>query len=384
MQLCACDQRLQTLEKGRGIKMIRIGIVGTGDTIGIAKLHINAFKLIEEATISALYDYLPERADKYKDEFKLDEAKVCVSYEELLEHSDAVIICTPNFTHDDLIVRALNAGKHVLCEKPFGNNAKECEAGLRLSKVTDKICMLGLCYRNIPAMRYIKKMIDDGTLGEIYYIRQSQGGNRIAAPEVKLEWRMQEDLSGPGAIADFGSHMLDLADMLTSEKSGKITEVSCMEHTFIDNRQVIGKEMYGPVTNGDVAVFHAKTEKGTLLSFTASRIGAHHTLDIYGSGGSVIFRGEKPFEITFLKKEINGAYEKEAETLQVPKELYMEDDKVPEVPFLINFYLQGKEFVDAISGKRESGSGFEHGIYIQKLIDALQESAKTGKMLKVD
>lgn len=364
--------------------MIKIGIVGTGDTIGIAKLHIKAFKLIEDAKISALYDIIPGRAGKYKEEFQLDEAVLCETYEELLENSDAVIICTPNFTHNDLIVKALNSGKHILCEKPFGNNAQECEEGLRLSKVTDKVCMLGLCYRNIPAMRFIKKLIDDGTLGEIYYIRQSQGGNRIAAPQVKLEWRMQEDLSGPGAIADFGSHMLDLADMLTREKSGKIAEVSCMEHTFIDNRQIIGREMNGPVTNGDVAVFNAKTEKGTLLNFTASRIGAHHTLDIYGSGGSVLFKGEKPFEITFLKKDIEGAYEMQAETLQVPKELYKEDDNVPEVHFLVNFYLQGKEFVDAINGKREIKSSFEHGIYIQKLIDALQESAKTGSVIKIN
>ncbi len=364
--------------------MVKIGIVGTGDTIGIAKLHIKAFKLMEDAKITALYDILPDRAGKYKEEFELEDAKICESYEDLLENSDAVIICTPNFTHNELIVKALNSRKHVLCEKPFGNNAKECEEGLRLSKVTDKVCMLGLCYRNIPAMRYIKQMIDDGTLGDIYYIRQSQGGNRIAAPQVKLEWRMQEDLSGPGAIADFGSHMLDLADMFTREKSGKITEVSCMENTFVNDRQVIGKEVYGAVSNGDVAVFNAKTEKGTLLSFTASRIGAHHTLDIYGSGGSVIFRGEKPFEITFLKKDVNGAYETEAKTLEVPKELYMEDDKVPEVPFLINFYLQGKEFVDAINGKRESSSTFEHGIYIQKLIDALQESANTGNVVKID
>ncbi len=364
--------------------MIKIGIVGTGDTIGIAKFHINAFKLLEDTVISALYDIIPGRADKYKEELQLDEAKVCDSYEELLENSDAVIICTPNFTHDDLIVKALNSGKHVLCEKPFGNSAKECEAGFRLSKVTDKVCMLGLCYRNIPAIRYIKQMIDDGTLGDIYYIRQSHGGSRIAAPQVELEWRMQEELSGSGAIADFGSHLLDLADMLTCEKSGKITEVSCMEHTFIKSRQVIGKEIQGLVTNDDVAVFQAKTEKGTLLSFTASRIGSHQTLDLYGSGGSVMFRGERPFEITFLKKEIDGAYEKEAVTLQVPKELYMEDDNVPEVPFLINFYLQGKAFVDAINGKRESGSGFEHGIYIQKLIDALQESAKTGNIIKID
>lgn len=364
--------------------MIRIGIVGTGETIGIAKLHIMAFKLLEGVTISALYDILPGQGEKYKTDFQLEDAIVCSTYQALLDASDAVVICTPNFTHNDLIVQALQANKHVLCEKPLGNSAKECEPGLRLSKVSDKVCMVGLCYRNIPAMRYIKKMIDEGELGKIYYIRQSQGGNRIANSDVKLEWRMQEDLSGPGAIADFGSHMLDLADMLVRGKEGKITQVSCMEETFIKERDIIGNNGRGAVTNGDVAVFNARTENGTLLSFTASRIGAHHTLDIYGSGGSVRFNGENPFEVVYLKKDLDGGYAMKSETIQVPESLYMEDENVPKLPFQVNFYLQAKAFAESIRGERVQTSDFAHGVYIQKLIDALQESANTGKTVMTD
>lgn len=364
--------------------MIKVGVVGTGDTIGIAKLHIGAFKLMEEVEISALFDILHGRAEKYKEELQLNDAKVCDSYEELLELVDAVVICTPNFTHGDLIIQALKAKKHVLCEKPFGNNAAECEESLRYSKVSGKVTMLGLCYRNIPGMRYMKKMIDEGQLGDLFYVRQSQGGNRIAHPDVKLEWRMQEDLSGPGAIADFGSHMLDLGDMLTRDRAGKICEVSCMEHTFINERKVIGKEVYGSVTNGDVAVFNAKTEKGVLLSYTASRIGAHHSLEVYGSGGCMLFNGEKPFEVIVQKKDINGAYEPAKVTVEVPKELYMEDENVPLTPFAVNFYLQAKAFIQAINGEKTISSDFEHGIYIQKLIDALQQSADTNSVVKIN
>lgn len=358
--------------------MIKVGIVGNGNHIGIARAHIKAFGLLEDVQISGLYDIIPGRSKAYKEELGLNDAKVCNSYEELLEAVDAVSICTPNFTHVDLSIRAIQAGKHVLCEKPFANYAKDCEEAVKYSKVNDKVCMLGLCYRYIPAVMYIKQLIEDGKLGEIYYVRQSLGGNRIASPDVQLEWRMQEDLSGPGAVADFGSHMLDIGDLLTREVSGKIVEVSCMEHTFIKERQVINRELNGPVTNDDVAVFTAKTEKGTLLSYTASRIGGAHTLEVYGSGGNISFKGETPFEVTYQEKDRNGAYAPNKETIEVPKELYMIDENVPLKPFEVNFYLQAKEFVQAIKDGHKVVSDFEHGVYIQKLIDALQISADTG------
>lgn len=364
--------------------MIRIGITGLGDTIGIAKMHIKAFNLLDDAKITALYDILPGRAQGYKDELDLEDGKVCGSYEELLENVDAVIICTPNFTHTDLAIRALKAGKHVLCEKPLGTNEDNLLEALKYAKTAGTVSMTGLCYRYIPGMIYMKKLIDEGKLGDIYYIRQSQGGNRIANPDVKLEWRMQMDLSGPGAIADFGSHMLDMGDFLIGDNAGKITEVSCMEHTFIKERQVIGKDYKDLVTNGDVAVFNGRTEKGALLSYTASRIGASHTVEIYGSGGYLGFTGDNPFVITVLKKDINGAYEQEKQIVEAPKELYMLDDKTPEVPFLINMYLQGREFIKAIETGSKVPADFERGIYIQKIIDALQESAESNSTVKID
>lgn len=363
--------------------MIRVGIIGNGETIGIAKSHIEAYKLAEEAEITALYDILPGRAESYIEKLDLKNAKACKSYEELLSLVDAVSICTPNFTHIDLAVKALKAGKHVLCEKPFGVNEADTLEAVNYAKVSGLVCMIGLCYRYIPGMLYMKKAIDEGKLGDIYYVRQTLGGGRIANPDVKLEWRMQKPLSGPGALADFGSHMLDIADILIQERAGKITEVNCMENTFIKERQVIGRDHKDAVTNGDVAVFSARTQKGVLLSFTASRLASSHAVEVVGSGGCMSFDGENPFQVTVQLKDQNGIYGAK-EVVEVPEELYLADDKTPKKRFLINFYLEIKQFLTAVKNNGSVATDFERGAYIQKLIDALQQSADTGETVKIN
>ena len=201
--------------------MVRVGIVGVGNTIGIAGNHIDGYLRVPEAKITAVYDIIRERAAGYIEKFGLEGARACESYEELLDLVDAVSICTPNASHIELTVQALKAGKHVLCEKPFGVDAPECQKALNYAEMSGRVCMIGLCYRGIPGYMYLKKLIDDGSLGKIFYIRQSLGGNRIANPQVKLEWRMQKELSGPGAMADFGSHMLDIGDMLIRDTADR-------------------------------------------------------------------------------------------------------------------------------------------------------------------
>ena len=94
--------------------MVRVGIVGVGNTIGIAGNHIDGYLRVPEAKITAVYDIIRERAAGYIEKFGLEGAKACESYEELLDLVDAVSICTPNASHIELTVQALKAGKHVL------------------------------------------------------------------------------------------------------------------------------------------------------------------------------------------------------------------------------------------------------------------------------
>ena len=173
----------------------------------------------------------------------------------------------------ELTTAALKAGKHVLCEKPFAPTPEDCDEAIKYAKLTGKVAMIGLCYRDIPGFVYMKKLLDEGKLGQIYFVREEQGGDRIASPDVKLEWRMQRDLSGPGALADFGSHMMDICDYLLRDHCGPIREITCMQDTCIKEREIIGKPgKMGKVTNEDVACWICRTESGVLYNLSLIHI----------------------------------------------------------------------------------------------------------------
>lgn len=365
--------------------MVKIGIIGTGYTIGISGNHARAYKLCEDAKITAVYDVLEERAEDFIQRHGLTEARACASVEELFKLCDAVSICTPNSTHIDLTVAALKAGKHVLCEKPFAPLPEDCDIAIELAKQAGKVAMIGLCYRDIPGLVYMKKLLDEGVMGKIFFVRQEQGGPRIASPSVKLEWRMQKELSGPGALADFGSHMMDICDYLLRPSCGRIRQIQCMEGTYITEREVIGQPgVMGPVTNDDVACWNCRTESGAIYSFTASRIGAIFMLEIVGEGGRLTYNGFSPFELTLQLKDKNGGYTSAPKTVRVPDECFGPSGKpMGEVPFDHQFYYEIRQFLDAIQYGKPSLLTFERGQYVQRLIQYAQDAADTAQLVEV-
>lgn len=364
--------------------MVKIGIIGVGNTIGIARNHIDAYNRCPDAVVTAVYDIRSERAQQTIDEMELHDAKACTSLEELFRLCDAVSICTPNATHVELTVLALKAGKHVLCEKPFSPTPEECDEAVKYAELTGKVCMIGLCYRDIPGFVYMKQLIDAGKLGRIFFVREEQGGDRIANPNVQLEWRMQKGLSGPGALADFGSHMMDICDYLLRNSCGPIEQIQCMQSTCIPERERIHQPgQYGAVTNDDVACWNCRTTGGVLYSFLASRVGATFLLEIVGEGGKMIFDGANPFQLTLQLKEKNNGYASRPAVVPVPEECFGGDANAPRIPFAINFYYEIRQFLDAIQGGKPSKLTFERGRYIQTLIDAAQFAADSGEMVSV-
>lgn len=283
--------------------MVRIGIVGTGYRIGIAKMHIAGYKTLTDVEITALYDEDRLSCEEYKQRFQLNEATVCSSLEELFDLVDAVSICTPNNTHIEIAKKALEHDVHVLCEKPFSNTLEGTENLVELANASRKVDMIGLCYRGIPAIRLLKEYIDQDHFGKIYYIRTCQGGGRIASLSVKREWRMNYEKSGPGAMADFGSHMLDIVDGLFRERIGKYRSVQAMSTICIPKRKSETGEAMETVDNDDVAAFNMKTEEGVIISFTASRVGSSHQMEIFGEKGYALFDGSKPLQLVIGKKE---------------------------------------------------------------------------------
>jgi len=364
--------------------MVKVGIVGTGYRIGIAQMHIAGYKTLSDVAITALFDVDSASCEEYKQRFQLTEARVCSSLEELFSLVDAISICTPNNTHIEIAKQALMHDIHVLCEKPFSNNLKGAEELVQFAKTSQKVDMIGLCYRGIPAIRLLKDYVDKDFFGKIYYIRTCQGGGRIASLSVNREWRLNYEKSGTGAMADFGSHMLDIVDGLFRERIGKYHSVQAMSTVCIPKRKSEIHDELETVDNDDVAVFTMRTDLGVLINFTASRVGSSHQMEIFGERGYALFDGSKPLELVIRKKEADQGAGGEPQVVPTPDEYNTVQGKVPDMLFSINFTRQMEEFIAAIKEQRKTAINFERGLYIQKLLNATEESSKLGRTVEIN
>lgn len=188
------------------MEKLRIGIIGCG---GIANgKHMPALSRLKDVEMVAFCDIIEERAQKAAKQFGSAEAKVFTDYQELLKQDlDVVHVLTPNKSHSPITVAALEAGKHVMCEKPMAINASEAERMVDAAKRTGKKLTIGYQNRFRPDSMYLKKCIEAGDLGDIYYAR-ALAIRRRAVPTwgVFLDAEQQ----GGGPLIDIGTHALDL------------------------------------------------------------------------------------------------------------------------------------------------------------------------------
>ena len=300
------------------MKQIRYGIIGTGNTVGIARNHIRGLKPCEDMVLTAIYDIDRGQAEKTYEECGLDQVTICGSREELFSKVDAVGICLPNYLHVENAIAALNAQKHVLIEKPVSTDSESLKPLLKaVSENTGLVAMVCFNYREFPIYRCIKKMINSGTLGEIYRCHMQLGGNRIADKNVGLEWRMNQEYSGAGAISDFGCHLLDVAQYLLEPVCGPVMELKSYTTTRIKERSDLVDGCKKTVTNDDCSVFIGKMENGTVLSFDTSRIGIwNHSIENVAEGGMVFGDFNQDDSITVWTKDKNMGYqEKDKKTI---------------------------------------------------------------------
>lgn len=190
------------------MKKLRVGIIGCG---GIANSkHFPALKSqFDNAEMVAFCDVIEERAIKAANEYGIVGAKTYIDYKELLNDKsiDVVHVCTPNRSHSEITVAALEAGKHVMCEKPMAINSEEARKMLEAAKRTGKKLTIGYQNRFRADTLLLKDIIDDGKLGDIYYA-QAHAIRRRAVPTWGVF--LNEYEQGGGPLIDIGTHALDL------------------------------------------------------------------------------------------------------------------------------------------------------------------------------
>src|SRR6266853_1544545 len=206
---------------------VGVGVIGVGGIGGY--VHLPGLKLCPQAEIVALCDISPnllrQRAEEY------DVAQNFTEYNDLLQHPavDAVVIATPTIQHAPIALAAIAAGKHVLVEKQLGMTYAETVQMYGSAKRAGVRHMTAFTYRFVPAMRFLKYLVGQGTIGLPRHLRIARLQD---IPETDLGWRQQRALAGAGEVGDMGAHRIDFCH----DVIGPIARVIGVTRTFVSQR----------------------------------------------------------------------------------------------------------------------------------------------------
>ena len=257
---------------------LKIGFIGCGG-IANGKHFPGMAQQKEYVDMVAFCDLIPERAEKAAKEYGTPDAKVYTDYHDLLADPtiDAVHVLTPNVAHCEITVAALEAGKHVLCEKPMAATPADAQKMLDARDRTGKMLTIGYQYRHFPVNQVAKKVVDDGWLGDIYYAEATYLRRR-GVPT----WGVFTDKSkqGGGPLIDIGTHALDLTlfmmnnydvDYVVGTSFEKLGQLLDPEH----QGQVNGRGEPNSWNNKtydveDSAIGHIKMKNGAVINLRAS------------------------------------------------------------------------------------------------------------------
>ena len=309
-------------------------------------------------------------------------------WKRLIERDDVdlVDVCTPGSSHAEISIAALEAGKHVLCEKPLANTVEEARAmaAAAARAATGGVrAMTGFNFRRVPAVALARELVAAGRLGAIRHVRGAYLGSHLLDPEIPLLWRLQAEHAGSGALGDLGAHAVDLAQYLAGDQ---IAGVSALTETFVRERPLAdGSGARGPVTVDDAALFIARFAGGALGSFEATRFATGHTeglrVELNGELGSIIWdlgafnelrlfdatedpatQGFRRVQVTRADHPYAGAWWPDGHS----------------IGYEHTFTHEVRDLVHAIADGRDPVPSFADGLQVQEVLDAVQRSATSG------
>ncbi|QOT18566.1 Gfo/Idh/MocA family protein [Paenarthrobacter sp. YJN-5] len=299
---------------------------------------------------------------------------------------DIVDICAPGWMHAEIAIAALEAGKHVLVEKPLANTLAEAEAmtaTAQAARTRGVQSMVGFNYRRVPALALARELIAEGRLGTVRHVRAAYLQDWLADPEVPMTWRLRKETAGSGALGDIASHAIDQIQHLTAQT---ITEVTGTLRNFVTQRP--GPNGPEEVSVDDAVWATLGLTGGISASVEASRVatGQKNSLriEMYGSKGSLTFDLENLNELMFL--DASDSIRKQGFRRILVNE--------PEHPYLEAWWPQGhiigwehtftheiRDFLAAIDNNESPSPSFEEGLQVQSVLAAVEESANNKSVL---
>lgn len=347
---------------------VRIGMVGAGN---IANSHLRSYVKLPDVEIAAICDINPERLKITAEAFGIE--NTFASVDEMLENVelDAADVCVWNCSHAECSIKALEAGLHVLCEKPMAYNTEQAIKMKEAADKAGKLLMVGFTMRFSNEHEIAEDFIKQGYLGDIYYSKATYI-RRHGAPG---GWFSKKELSGGGPVIDLGVHVIDHTRYLM----GNPKPVSVYAATFdkLKNRPNIktgvgwspmGANNGDPYDVEDLATALIRYDNGTVTlletSYSLNGESREGEKELYGTKGGMTLKGFG----TELKiyTEVNGFLSDITPDIKAYK------------PDRNKFDEEMKHFVDCIKNGTKCLAPAEDGITIMKILDAIYESARTG------
>ena len=306
--------------------------------------------------------------------------------------------CRPGSSHVEIAIAALQAGKHVLCEKPLANTVAEAEAmtaAADAARAQGVRAMVGFSYRRVPAIAFARQLVQDGRIGTVRQVRALYLQDWLADADGPMTWRLDKSLAGSGALGDIGAHAIDLVEHVTG---ASLATVSGTLETFVTERPLMAEGVglsgtasseRGQVTVDDAAFFTARLDggaaDGAIGTFEATRYATGRknglTLEISGSEGAIQFDLESMNELRLYESNA-PAGEQGFRRILVTE---------PEHPYMAAWWPTGhligyehtfshqvKDFVDAIVAGTDPSPSFADGLHVQRVLDAVERSAAAG------
>jgi predicted dehydrogenase len=345
------------------MKKLRIGVVG----LGMGRHHILGYQKHPSAEVVAIADPDAARLSKVGDEFKVSSRYASAAEMLAGEKLDIVSVATPNKYHAQLTIAAFKAGCHVLCEKPMAMNAREARQMLAAAKAARKRLMINFSYRFTEQSWALKKEVESGVLGDVYFGR-TVWHRRRGMPGFG-GWFGQKALAGGGPLIDLGVHRLDLALWLM----GYPQPVWVLGSTYNPIATRLAKQQGKAFDVEDLAAGLIKFANGATLVVEASwaaNIGERELMEtrLYGTDGGLVQRnvGEGYDFEAVMYLERNGA--------QYDMKLH------PPVPQVHGAMYH---FVESLVQNQPHVATGEEGLIVMELLDAIYQSAATGKPIQI-
>ena len=360
-------------------KKVKVGIIGTG---WIAEAHALSYKSMPDVEVVAMADLIPGKAEAFAKRFGFENIRFYKNDEELIEKEknviDGVSICTYNCQHAPCAIHALNAGLNVMLEKPFTVTLDEAIEVMKAEKKSGKILTIGFQPRMSENMKMIKKIVDSGELGKIYYI-QAGGGRRRGIPTPFGTTFIEAETAGIGAMGDIGCYSLDM--LLNAVGYPKPLTVTGYTSDFFgkDPNYYAGHPEYAKLFGvEDFSAGFVRLEGDIVLDF---RISWAMHMDTCGDALILGTKGGLKIPSTPCW---NGELDK---PLTVYKTIGTDtiEYEVPLKPADENLF--GKKiraFVDAIKNGGDAPISSKEIVYNQAIIDGIVKSSKLGKEINIE